>query len=122
MPVYIKRGNIEWSEDGTKYWSEMDNELQPYLLRDKDIVIAMDGSLVGKSFAILTAKDVFSLLVQRIARIRAKSVLQNYLKEWICGNYFTKYCDIVKTVTAILHISPQNIRNYTIFCPPSDDE
>ena len=118
----IKRGNIEWTEDGTKYWSNIDAKLQPYILRNKDIVIAMDGSLVGSSFAILTERDIPSLLVQRIARVRAKSVSQDYLKEWICSDYFTKYCDTVKTVTAIPHISPQDIRNYTILCPSSIEE
>lgn len=66
----VKRGETDWSNDLTQYWPDISNDLKPYLLKEGDIVIAMDGSLVGKSFARLTKKDIPSLLLQRVARIR----------------------------------------------------
>src|SRR5690606_1423551 len=84
--------------------------------------IAMDGSLVGKSFARLSQKDVPALLLQRIARIRSCSIDMGYLKEFICSDFFTQHCDIVKTASAIPHISPKDIRSFTIPLPPTNAE
>ncbi|OZB42106.1 MAG: hypothetical protein B7X50_05360 [Alishewanella sp. 34-51-39] len=87
-----------------------------------DIVISMDGSLVGRSFAQLNEADLPALLLQRVARVRSSSVSQNYLKEWICSKFFTEHCDSVKTVTAIPHISPQDIRTFKFLLPISNEE
>src|SRR5438552_2395298 len=118
----IKGGEVDWSKETTRYWREVTFELEHYLLGEGDIVIAMDGSLVGKSFARLSRNDVPALLVQRVARIRSDSIIVGYLKEWVCSEYFTKYCDSVKTVTAIPHISPSDIRNFLIPIPPTREE
>ena len=118
----IKRGVTDWSDDITEFWEEITPNLKNYTLNEGDIVIAMDGSLVGRSFAILSKKDLPALLLQRVARIRSNKIDVGYLKEFICSDYFSKYCDLVKTVTAIPHISPQDIRNFTILLPPSKEE
>jgi type I restriction enzyme S subunit len=82
----------------------------------------MDGSLVGRSFAILSDNDVPALLLQRVARIRSSSIDQKYLKAWICSQRFTEHCDAMKTVTAIPHISPVDIRSFTIAHPTTKAE
>jgi type I restriction enzyme S subunit len=114
----IKRGETDWNEDIVTYWHEITLELKKYELKVDDIVIAMDGSLVGRSFAQLKSEDLPSLLLQRVARVRSTSALrQQYLKEWICSQFFTEHCDSVKTVTAIPHISPEDIRTFKIKMP-----
>ena len=118
----IKRGVTDWNEDITQYWIEITSDLKPYILNDGDIVIAMDGSLVGKSFARLTYNDLPALLLQRVARIRSSKVDVGYLKEFICSEFFTKYCDTVKTSSAIPHISPKDIREFSIPIPPTKFE
>lgn len=118
----IKRNHIDWSENITEYWEKLTPDLKKYVLEDGDIVIAMDGSLVGMSFARLSKKDLPALLLQRVARIRSNSINMDYLKEYVCSNYFTKYCDSVKTVTAIPHISPKDIRKFSIPVPPTKEE
>ena len=118
----IKRGVTDWSDDITEFWEEITPNLKNYTLNEGDIVIAMDGSLVGRSFAILSKKDLPALLLQRVARIRSNKIDVGYLKEFICSDYFSKYCDSIKTVTAIPHISPGDIRNFTILLPPSKEE
>jgi type I restriction enzyme, S subunit len=85
-------------------------------------VIAMDGSLVGKSFARLSKLDLPALLLQRVARVRSKKIHMGYLKEFICSDYFTKHCDNVKTASAIPHISPRDIRSFRIPLPPTKEE
>ena len=118
----IKRGVTDWSEGIVQYWSKITPDLKPYVLNEGDIVIAMDGSLVGKSFARLTNSDLPAILLQRVARIRSTKIEMGYLKEFVCSEYFTKYCDTVKTSSAIPHISPGDIRGFAIPIPPTKAE
>jgi type I restriction enzyme S subunit len=119
----IKRGQTDWTDELTQYWPKLDLSILQYQLKEGDIVISMDGSLVGRSFAQLNLSDLPALLLQRVARVRAKNAVeQNYLKEWICSKFFTEHCDSVKTTTAIPHISPQDIRDFPFLKPPTVDE
>ncbi len=97
----VKRSIIEWDEKITVFWPFEEKYKTKYLLNEGDIVIAMDGSLVGRSFSFIKEKDLPCLLVQRVARIRSKRVNQEYLKSWVCSNIFTSHCDSVKTVSSI---------------------
>lgn len=115
----IKRGNTDWNDELTAYWPSVSADIRKYALSVGDIVIAMDGSLVGRSFASLSGIDVPSLLLQRVARIRSGKVAQGYLKAWICSPRFTEHCDAVKTTTAIPHISPGDIRSFQVGVPPT---
>ena len=118
----VKRGVTDWSEGITQYWPGITPDIRNYELAEKDIVISMDGSLVGRSFAQLSKSDLPAILLQRVARLRSENVEIDYLKEWVCSNYFTEYCDSVKTVTAIPHISPDDIRNFKFPLPPTKKE
>jgi type I restriction enzyme, S subunit len=118
----VKRGQTDWSEDIVQYWERITPEIQQYVLKEGDIVIAMDGSLVGRSFSQLKKRDLPALLLQRVARIRSSSIEINYLKEFLCSDYFTKHCDSVKTVSAIPHISPGDIKAFRIPIPPTRAE
>jgi type I restriction enzyme S subunit len=118
----IKRGVTDWNEEITQFWDEISPNLKPYILKENDIVIAMDGSLVGRSFAQLGAQDLPALLLQRVARVRSTKIDMGYLKEFICSEFFTKHCDSVKTSSAIPHISPQDIRKFKIPIPPTKQE
>jgi type I restriction enzyme, S subunit len=118
----VKRGSTDWSHEITQYWEKLTPDLKPYELVEGDIVIAMDGSLVGKSYARLSKKDLPALLLQRVARIRSNKIDLGYLKEYVCSAYFTKHCESVKTVSAIPHISPKDIRSFRIPLPPSIEE
>jgi type I restriction enzyme, S subunit len=118
----IKRGITDWSEDLIQYWPEITPDISQYVLNDGDIVVAMDGSLVGRSFARLSKSDLPALLLQRVARIRSDKIDMGYLKEWICSKFFIEHCDSVKTVTAIPHISPGDIKNFKIKVPLTQEE
>jgi type I restriction enzyme S subunit len=118
----VKRGNIDWSKDNTKYWKCITNDIKNYELQAGDVVIAMDGSLVGKSFAQISEHDIPALLLQRVARIRTDKVDINYISHLVCGNYFTIHCEQIKTSSAIPHISPKDIRDFQIPLPPTRAE
>ena len=60
----IKRGYFDFSEDNNKYWNSSEG-LEKYLLEANDIIISMDGSLVGRSFCYLRKEHLPLLLVQR---------------------------------------------------------
>lgn len=118
----VKRGITDWSDSITQYWPEISADVKKYELYAGDIVISMDGSLVGRSFAKLSDSDLPAVLLQRVARVRTSFVAQAFLKEWICSQFFTEHCDAVKTVTAIPHISPQDIRSFKFLMPPTNEE
>lgn len=115
----VKRGETDWSDDICAFWPKVTGDIVRYLLKEGDIVVAMDGSLVGKSFASLAIDDLPALLLQRVARIRSSKISQSYLSAWVCSARFTDHCDSVKTTTAIPHISPDDIRSFKIGIPPT---
>ncbi len=117
----IKRGELDWTPTITEYWP-MALGLDIYLLQADDIVIAMDGALVGYSFALIRQHDLPLLLVQRVARLRAKGVLPYFLKYLIMNPVFGSYADAVKTTTAIPHISPRDILTFKVNIPKDKKE
>jgi len=118
----VKRGQMDWQGDITKYWPAVTPELARFQLRDGDLVIAMDGALVGRSFAVVSAADLPSLLLQRVARLRSSIVDQGLLTSWVASDSFATYVDSVKTHTAIPHISAADIRNFLIAVPSDPAE
>ena len=118
----VKRGETDWSSNITQYWPNMSSNIKEYELHEGDIVVSMDGSLVGRSYAQLSKSDLPAILLQRVARIRSEAIELNYLKEWVCSKFFTLHCDSVKTVTAIPHISPLDIRSFKLLVPSEPEE
>jgi type I restriction enzyme S subunit len=118
----VKRGLIDWNEDLAQHWPSITSDIAHYELRDGDIVIAMDGALVGRSYARVQASDLPALLLQRVARIRSSSLCNDFLFYQIGSSRFADHCDSVKTSTAIPHISPADIRNFRALIPPTKTE
>lgn len=118
----VKRGVIEWSTDITQHWPTVGTKDQVYELTTGDLVIAMDGALVGRSFATVTTSDLPALLVQRVARLRSKGAVQGLLRAWVASDFFVRHVDLVKTHTAIPHISPKDIREFALAVPSDKTE
>ncbi len=115
----IKRGCFDFNEELNKYWENYKG-LEKYLLKANDIIISMDGSLVGRSFCYLKEEHLPLLLVQRVARIRTK---ENY--KYIYFNIvrsFPDYVDKKKTAGAIPHISMKDINNFVIPIPSLQEQ
>lgn len=115
----IKRGYFDFSQELNKYWISSEG-LEKYLLEPNDIIISMDGSLVGRSFCYLKSEHLPLLLVQRVARIRTKEsfkyVYYNITKS------FPDYVDKKKTAGAIPHISMKDINSFKIPIPPLSEQ
>lgn len=110
----ITTGNLRWGDD-TRWWDDSSIDLSKYMLKADDIVIGMDGSLVGKNYAKISENDLPLLLVQRVACIRAKEGYdQRFLWGCIASGKFERYIDSIKTGTSIPHISGGQIGNYLI--------
>ena|GEM_PF-1594466 len=110
----VTNGSFRWNED-SRWWNNLTPELNPYYLKKDDIIIGMDGSRVGKNYAMVQESDLPLLLVQRVACIRAKEGIdQDFLWSCISSTFFESYIDLVKTGTTIPHVSAKQIGEYPI--------
>ncbi|MGR3236620.1 restriction endonuclease subunit S [Vibrio vulnificus] len=113
----VKEGRFYWG-DKSRFWPEVTPELDKYHLKSGDILIGMDGSKVGKNWVRVNESDLPCLLVQRVARLRAKGLIGSSMLEVIIGgNKFKQYVENVKTGTSIPHISGKQIKEMPIIYP-----
>ena len=118
----VTTGKLRWG-DKTRRWSEISNDLERYLLEENDIVIGMDGSKVGRNYAIAKEEDLPLILVQRVARIRCmQSLIPRFLYYFIANDMFSYYVNTTKTDPAVPHITLKNIRDYSICFPPLPEQ
>lgn len=120
--VNVKRGFVDFSEDNTVYWKTVDQH-DDYLLNPDDIVIQMDGALIGQSYGLVEKKHLPALLVQRVTRIRTnqEQVTSAFILPQIQKD-FRKYINVNKTETSIPHLSLKDIANFVISISNIDEE
>ena len=113
----VKRGYLDFSEDICVKWNSCVG-LENYLLKDGDILIQMDGALIGKSYAKIKKNQLPALLVQRVTRARTNNKLasQDFMYQTIQRD-FLRYIGMNKTETAVPHLSLNDIRNFEIMVP-----
>ncbi|EFN5414925.1 restriction endonuclease subunit S [Escherichia coli] len=95
--------------------------MDKYFLLEGDFVIALDRTWIsgGLKVAEVTCDDLPCLLVQRVARIRAKKTLaQGLLRQYFSGYKFERYVKLTQTATAVPHISPNDIKQFSLLLPP----
>ncbi len=119
----VKRGNLDWSPNITRFWPDPTG-YEHLLITESDVVLAMDGALVGRSYTFVSEEpETPMLLVQRVARLRAKVGADPYFVfSQIDNPSFHRHVDAVKTVTAIPHISMNDIRDFVIRCPSTEEQ
>lgn len=118
----VTKGSLRWGNK-TKYWNEMDSKLIKYCLESSDVLVSMDGSLVGKNFAQVKEQDLPLLLVQRVARIRSNdNINQNFIYFLISSFKFKDYVDLIKTGTSIPHISAKQIKGFEFALPSLEEQ
>ena len=110
---------IRWEEG--PWWDPSDYEkLQRYQLIADDVVLAMDRPIVGGQlkFAWIKSSDPKSLLVQRVACLRAKDISEQiFLRYVIASPGFLQYIDTITTGVNVPHISGPDIRKYKFSLP-----
>ena len=120
----VVQGYLRW--ENVKKWSvEKLDYLTEYQLSAKDVVIAMDRTWVNAGLKVAAVKesDLPCLLVQRVARLKAKSKLSQAYLCFLVRNYvFEQYVKEVQTESAVPHISKSQIDEYPILLPPLPEQ
>jgi type I restriction enzyme S subunit len=120
----VAQRTIRW--ENARYWPAGDvAAYQRYRLRAGDVVLAMDRPWIaaGLKHAAVRPADLPSLLVQRVACLRARSTLdQRFLAYLIGSPAFTAHVLGVQTGTAVPHISGRQIRDFEFTLPPLRDQ
>ena len=113
----VKRGYLDFSDEICMRWRTSEG-LENYLLEGDDIIIQMDGALIGKSYAKIAKKQLPALLVQRVTRARAKNGVScpDFMYQTIQRD-FLRYIGMNKTETAVPHLSLNDIREFEIMVP-----
>ena len=115
----LMQGFIIWED--CKYWPDTDG-FEQYLLKDGDIVMAMDRPWVNGGFKIASVdkEHLPALLIQRTACIRGKDVEQEFLYSLLNSHWFADHCNI--TGSLVPHISNKDINSYEIVLPPIEEQ
>ena len=116
----VKRGYLDTSKEISAYWPSFKG-LESYLLKPEDIVIQMDGALIGKSYAKIKSSNLPAILVQRVTRVRCSEVNSEFIYQYIQKN-FLNYIWGIKTETAVPHLSLHDIKNFSIFLPTKKEQ
>lgn len=119
--INITEGIIRHSSELDRYYTGSVNNLAKYKLTTGDLVIGMDGSKVGRNSAIVSLTENGSYLVQRVCRIKS-CIGNDFLLQLVNNHKFHKYVDMVKTSSAIPHISLKDIQNFPIAVPSIQKE
>lgn len=118
----VKRGYLDFSENLCEYW-DSSKGLENYLLEGGDILIQMDGALIGKSYAKIAKNQLPALLVQRVtrARVLTDKADEAFIYQEI-QKRFLPYIKRTKTETAVPHLSLSNIADFSIMIPSIDEQ
>jgi len=118
----VTTGALRWGER-TRRWSEVTPGISHLLLQENDVVIGMDGSKVGRNYALVKSEDLPLLLVQRVARLRPKQrIMPQYLFFSIANPRFHMHVDLEKSDPAIPHVSGWAIAHYPVLLPPLEEQ
>src|SRR4051794_31478920 len=93
---------------------------QAYALSPGDLVLGMDRPFIseGTRLATIEETEVPALLVQRVARIRAKEALNSkYLSFALHSDVFKDHCTPITTGVSVPHISADQISDFRILLP-----
>jgi type I restriction enzyme, S subunit len=120
--INVTEGRIRHSTEIDRFYCGPTEGLERFRLQANDLVIGMDGSKVGKNSALVSEADAGALLIQRVARLRARqeSAIQ-FIFQRINSPYFHAYVDRINTSSGIPHVSSKQIKEFRI-CVPSEAE
>jgi type I restriction enzyme S subunit len=118
----VTTGRLRWGSRA-RHWSAGTAGLEKFVVQAEDVVVGMDGSKVGRNYALVTAEDVPALLVQRVTRLRpTEAVAGGYLLRSVSNPRFHAHVDTSKTDPAIPHITMRDILDFSIALPPKSEQ
>ena len=117
--VNIAPGGLRW--DSVVRWPVEDLErFAEYRMEIGDIVLGMDRPVIkgGTRVAVMSASDVPSLLLQRVARIRVGEGLErDFAVTLLGGKGFSDYLAPIFTGISVPHLSPEQIKGFRFALP-----
>lgn len=122
--INISPGEIRWS-DVMHVSPKVAKTALQFTLSAGDIVIGMDRPVIGGGMrvAMLDDNDVPSLLVQRVARIRARDGTdQDYVRYALQSDAFVAYFSPITTGVSVPHISPEQILSFRVPSRSGDEQ
>jgi restriction endonuclease S subunit len=109
---------VDWTPAITRTWPpDRVCEVADYCLREGDIVIAMDRPFISEGFKIarLAEKDVPSLLLQRVGRVRVtEGVNPGFVWAFLHSRRFQRELHRLQKGTDLPHISRFDIESTTL--------
>lgn len=121
--INITEGFIRHNVDIDRYFTGNIETFKKFILNTGDLIIGMDGSKVGKNSALVTEFDSGSLLIQRVARLRAQNQgVIKFIFQLINSARFHSYVNRINTSGGIPHISLKQIETFEIPFPPTIEE
>ncbi|MCG6657786.1 hypothetical protein HOP52_08465 [Halomonas campisalis] len=123
--VNVSVGSTRW--DDVVYWpyDEKIRGLDEYWLKEGDLVIGMDRPWIssGARVARIKNSDLPALLLQRVARVRARNGLdQDFLELALSSQEFKDSIEADMTGVSVPHISPEQISSFRIALPKVDKQ
>jgi type I restriction enzyme, S subunit len=120
----ISTDGIRW--DDTALWPLTESKrYAKYQLREGDLVFGMDRPWIGSGVRVaeVTRADVPSLLLQRVARLRARPGLtQEFLKLVLRSPQFQAFFEPILTGISVPHVSPEQILSFRLRLPTLEDQ
>lgn len=120
--VNVTPNGIRWED--TVYWNkEMADNLKPFILQLDDIVVGLDRPWISEGTRItrIKEKDLPSLLLQRVCRIRVKGFMNSsWVFLWIASNAFKESLSTETTGISVPHISTKQIGDFIVAIPPME--
>lgn len=112
--INVGVGQCRW--DDTVYWTgPVDSKVEEFSLAVGDLLLGMDRPWIaeGTRVAEVSAADVPSLLVQRVARIRMRAgVVPRFVRYVLSSRAFRSYLEADLTGVSVPHISEEQITSF----------
>lgn len=122
--INVGVGELRWNE--VVYWNASElHGVQRFLLEPGDIVFGLDRPWVssGARVAVINVEDTPCLLLQRVARLKAKDGLrQEYLRLLLESDVFYAYFEPELTGISVPHISTGQIGEFKFYLPSAEEQ
>ncbi|MGH8679381.1 MAG: restriction endonuclease subunit S [Burkholderiales bacterium] len=120
----VVQGRLRW-DNAVRWPNHLTEGMERYRLESGDVVLAMDRPWIeaGLKYARIGQDDVPSLLVQRVARLRAAVDLDQGFLYYLVGSCaVTDHVLAIQTGTAVPHISGGQILAFQFSLPPLPEQ
>jgi type I restriction enzyme, S subunit len=118
--INVAVGGLDWAE--TAHWDSAALPIpRRFHLEPDDLVLAMDRPWIGGGMrlAVVTSTDLPSLLVQRVARLRATADVElPYIRWALSSHHFRGAVEAELTGVSVPHLSADQIGGFAIRLPP----